>query len=69
MNVADILGILAKFGNLVKIVADILRICLRLGLGTVCRGHSEVSQREKVVPGGVEVTDIPLGQLATCLAA
>ena len=53
MNVADISGILAQFGSLVKIVADILRICLRLRLGKVCRGHSEVSQREKVVPGGV----------------
>ena len=66
--VADISGILAKFGNLVKIDADILRICLRLRLGKVCRGHSEVSQSEKVVPKRVEVTDIPLGQLATYLA-
>ena len=40
--------------NLVKIVADILRICLRLRLGKVCRGHSEVSQREEVVPKRVK---------------
>ena len=61
MSVADISGILAQFGNLVKMVADILRICLRLRLGRVCRGHSEMSQKERVVPKRVEVTDISVG--------